>query len=258
MLELLVIIGLAAINGIVSVGGGALALVKSKRGRSLTPLLVPLLAGVLLATAFLDILPDLLPYIYTEAFVWFVATIAGIFLIELFLKRWEDNEKASQRTVGYSLGITGIAHNIVFGILIAVFASYYTGGLGIAIFLGLSDIPHELGVFGKLIHAGYSRKKALLFNILWTLPTILGAIIGYFYKVQAYSYVPISMAILAGWFFYIAVHDLFPDMERQRKQVSFFWQAFMLIAGILLVAWVLRRFDTILSGYSALYVPYPQ
>lgn len=258
MFELLTILGLAAVNGIVSVGGGTLALAKSKKGKSLTPYLVPLLAGVLLATAFLDILPDLLPYIYTEAFVWFVATIAGIFLIELFLKKWEDNEKASRRTTAYSLGITGVAHNIVFGILIAVFASYYTGALGIAIFLGISDIPHELGVFGKLIHAGYSRKKALILNILWTLPTLLGAILGYFYKVQAYSYIPISMAILAGWFFYIAVHDLFPDMEKQRKQVSFFWQAIMLIIGILLVAWVLRRFDTILAGYSALYIPYPQ
>jgi zinc transporter ZupT len=66
------------------------------------------------------------------------------------------------------------------------------------------------------------------------------------------------MAILAGWFFYIAVHDLFPDMEKQRKKVSFFWQAAMFIIGILLVAWVLRRFDTILDGYSALYVPAPQ
>jgi zinc and cadmium transporter len=258
MIDFLTILGFAVINGLISVGGGALSFISSKKGKAFVPLLVPLLAGVLLATAFLDILPDLLPYIYTEAFVWFVATIAAIFLIELFMKKWEDDEKTNRRMVSYSLGITGVAHNIVFGILIAVFASYYTGGLGIAIFLGISDIPHELGVFGKLLQAGYSRKKALLLNTLWTLPTIIGAIIGYFYKVAAYNYIPISMAILAGWFFYIAVHDLFPDMEKQRQKVSFFWQAAMLIIGILLVAWVLRRYDTILSGYSSLYIPAPQ
>ncbi len=256
MKEFITILGLAFINGVISVGGGAIVLFHNERTKKLMRYLIPLLAGVLLATALLDILPDLIPFIYTVALVWFVVAISAVFLFELWLKKHESKNDKGAKSVIYSLGVTSIIHNLIFGGLIAVFASYYAHGLRIAIFLAISDIPHEIGVFGKLIHSGLTRKKALMLNILWTIPTIIGAGIGYYLKEDIYNIVPIFMAILAGWFLYISMHDLFADMEKQNDEVNFGWQAFMFIAGILLVAWVLRRFNCILFGYHALYTTY--
>src|SRR5581483_2439058 len=134
------ILTLAVVNGVLSVGGGALVLVQSNRIQRARKLLVPLLAGVLLATALLDLLPDTLPFLYTEAFIWFLGAIAVLFTIELGVHRWEAAPASISHGI-YSLAATSVIHNVMFGALIAVLATNFSNGLEVAIFLALSDIP---------------------------------------------------------------------------------------------------------------------
>jgi len=72
-------------------------------------------------------------------------------------------------------------HNFVDGILIA--AAFLTDTkLGIATSLAVAahEIPQEVGDFAILLASGYSQKKALLYNILASLTTVLGGVLAYF------------------------------------------------------------------------------
>jgi zinc and cadmium transporter len=76
------------------------------------------------------------------------------------------------------------------------------------------EIPQELGDFAILLHAGYSRKQALLYNVLASLTTIVGGVVAYFSLSLAVGVLPFVLAIAASSFIYVAVADLIPGRPR--------------------------------------------
>jgi zinc and cadmium transporter len=77
------------------------------------------------------------------------------------------------------------------------------------------EIPQELGDFAILLHAGYSRKQALLYNVLASLTTIVGGVVAYFSLSLAVGVLPFVLAIAASSFIYVAVADLIPGLQRR-------------------------------------------
>ena len=59
----------------------------------------------------------------------------------------------------------------------AAYAVSISVGLGTTIAIVLHEIPQELGDFGVLIHAGFSRTRALVFNFLSGLLAVVGAVV---------------------------------------------------------------------------------
>jgi len=107
-------------------------------------------------------------------------------------------------------------HNFVDGVVIA--ASFLIStplGIAIGISIIAHEIPQEVGDFGILLHNGYSKKKALLWNVLSGLTTLPAAVIAYFALGNIQMVTPYIMAISAASFLYIALVDLSPELHRK-------------------------------------------
>ncbi len=75
-------------------------------------------------------------------------------------------------------------------------------------------MPQELGDFGVLLHAGWSKRRALLLNLLSALTFPFGATLTY--AVSFAMDVTFLLPFAAGNFIYIAASDLVPEVNKQR------------------------------------------
>jgi len=130
-------------------------------------------------------------------------------------------------------------HNLTDGIVIA--AAFLTDptnpilGIGAGLTILVHEVAHETGDFGILIHSGYTKKKAFLYNIISSSTTIPAAIIGFFIIGTLQSVVPFILAISASSFIYIALTDLAPDLHQHTDLKYSIRQLLTIIAGILLI-----------------------
>ena len=78
---------------------------------------------------------------------------------------------------------------------------------------GRARVPQELGDFGILVHSGWSRRAALLFNLASGLTFLVGALIAY--ALSGALDVALLLPFAAGNFLYIAVSDLLPQLRSE-------------------------------------------
>jgi zinc and cadmium transporter len=98
-------------------------------------------------------------------------------------------------------------------------------------------VPQELGDFGILIHGGWKKSKALLYNLLSALTFLAGGLFAYG---ASFTFdVTFLLPFAAGNFIYIAAADLIPEIkheENARVNIVHFL-AFLFGIGLL---WVVR------------------
>ena len=71
-------------------------------------------------------------------------------------------------------------HNFIDGVIIvAAFAISPETGIATVIAVAAHELPQELGDFGILIHGGFSRTRALMWNFASSVTAVIGAIVGY-------------------------------------------------------------------------------
>jgi zinc and cadmium transporter len=77
------------------------------------------------------------------------------------------------------------------------------------------EVPQELGDFGILVHGGFPRRHALLWNLASALTFPLGTLLAYF----ASQWFEVAGLVLfgAGNFIYIAASDLVPEIKSHRS-----------------------------------------
>jgi zinc and cadmium transporter len=127
-------------------------------------------------------------------------------------------------------------HNFVDGVLIA--AAFLTDvQLGIVTSLAVAahEIPQEVGDFAILLDSGYSRSKALFYNVLASLTTVLGGILAYFSLEDLHDSLPYFLALAASSFIYIAVADLIPSLHTKTDMKTSLQQIVLIAAGVLLI-----------------------
>lgn len=106
-------------------------------------------------------------------------------------------------------------HNMVDGVVIgASFLVSTEVGIATTIAVVLHEVPQEIGDFGLLIHAGWSRGKALLWNFFSALSAFLGVAIVLALGRGIELLVPFASAFTAGAFLYIAGADLVPELHK--------------------------------------------
>ena len=109
-------------------------------------------------------------------------------------------------------------HNAIDGVVIAAaFVSSTEVGWFITLSVVLHEIPQELGDFGVLINSGYSRRKAMLYNLLSGSTAIIAGIAAYFLLEYVQNIIPYALALAAASFLYIAMADLIPVMHKETK-----------------------------------------
>jgi zinc and cadmium transporter len=138
--------------------------------------------------------------------------------------------------MGYTNLIADGIHNSIDGMLIG--ASYLVSirvGLATTTAVILHEIPHEIGNFGVLLHAGFSKGKALFFNFLSATLAVLGAVIALSIGSHAEQFSNAILPFAAGGFIYIAGSDLVPELHKEGNPAKSFLQLVMIVLGIVLM-----------------------
>ena len=106
-------------------------------------------------------------------------------------------------------------HNFIDGAIIctAVLTSVPLG-INTAIAVAAHEIPQEVGDVAILLAAGYSRRRALMLNIVSGASGILGALVAFAAVEVVPSIRPYVLAFSSASLLYIAMSDLIPDLHR--------------------------------------------
>lgn len=143
---------------------------------------------------------------------------------------------SNRRAAGVFIILGDSIHNFVDGVLIA--AAFLTDiQLGIVTSLAVAahEIPQEVGDFAILLHSGYSRSKALLYNVLASLGTVVGGVLAYFSLGDFHHVLPYLLTLAASSFIYIAVADLIPSLHQKTDIKTSLHQIGFILAGVVLI-----------------------
>jgi zinc and cadmium transporter len=128
-------------------------------------------------------------------------------------------------------------HNALDGILIA--AAFLTSvplGLVTTLAVAAHEIPHRVGDFALLLHAGMSRQRAMFLNMATGLASVLGGIVAYFGLNRAQQALPYALALAAAGFLYIAVAGLIPGLHRRADPRTSLAQVLLMSLGVAVIA----------------------
>jgi zinc and cadmium transporter len=208
--------------------------------------------GVLLSTALLHLLPEALELGLTphEVFPLLLAGLLGFFALEKFAlwrhAHGNDSHASSERCENPAHGhhhpnggeAVGILvgdgfHNFTDGLLIAAaFLADPALGWTTTLAVVVHEVPQEAGEFAILLAAGWQRARALFWNGISSLASLVGGIAGFLSLERAQAWVPSIITIAAASFVYIAIADLMPRLKRER---GIGWHGAMLAAGIAII-----------------------
>ena len=201
-------------------------------------LLLSLSAGTLLGGAFFHLLPEAIHELGADlALQVSLGSFLLFFLVEKIL-HWRHCHKPGCKihSFGFMNLIGDAIHNFIDGLVIAgAFAIDLRLGLITTLSIGLHELPQEIGDFGVLIHAGFSKARALFFNFMSASTVILGAVVGYY---LSHAVAPVSallLALAAGGFLYIAASDLLPELRQEKSLRKVMASFFVLLVGISLM-----------------------
>lgn len=246
------IIVFCLLGGILSVvlASSFLLLSDDARTRAL-PHLVSFATGALLGAAFLGLLPHAMesPTVQDGHTVTFAVLlgILGFFLLEkmvLWRHCHTDHceahgpEEVHQHfaPAGTLVLVGDSIHNLVDGVLIgAAFLTDFHLGVVTTLAVAAHEIPQEVGDFIILLHSGFSRAKALVFNILSSLTTVVGGVIAFYGLKEFEPALPYVLAVAAASFIYVAVADLIPTLHKRTHLVATLQQMLLIGAGVTVI-----------------------
>lgn len=148
------------------------------------------------------------------------------------IAKTHDHEHDDGRS-GMMIMIGDTFHNFVDGILIAAaFMVDIQLGLVTALAIISHEIPQEIGDFLILLHSGYSKKKALLFNMFSSLATLVGGLLAYGALKTMQSWVPYILSLAVASMLYVAVADLIPGLHKRTAMKDTLQQIALILLGI--------------------------
>lgn len=211
--------------------------------------LVSFAIGAMLGAVFLEVLPHAIEHsqdVHTLA----ATVLAGILLFFVLEKLvlWrhchahhcEAHDALPQAhdhgRSGLLVLIGDTVHNFVDGVLIAAaFMQDTQLGVVTAFAIVVHEIPQELGDYMVLLHSGYSRRQALLFNALSGLATVVGGVLAYWTLSGLQAWIPSLLAFAAASMIYVAVADLIPGLHKRTAIHETIQQVSLIAAGIFAV-----------------------
>lgn len=236
--------------------GGALSVVSAaifalNARISWLPMLISYAIGAMLGAVFLEILPH--AFNVAESIEVMASTVLlGILLFFILEKLvlWRHchgdhceahaPQEHGHHSHAHDHGRSGMMimigdtfHNFVDGILIAA-AFMIDVRLGIVTALAIiaHEIPQEVGDFLILLHSGYTRKQAFLFNLLSSFATLLGGLAAYFALQVVESWVPTILGLAAASMIYVAVADLIPGLHKRTELRATIQQVLLIALGV--------------------------
>ncbi|HOK52244.1 MAG TPA: ZIP family metal transporter [Bacteroidales bacterium] len=105
-------------------------------------------------------------------------------------------------------------------------------GLSTTIAVCVHEVPQEIADFGILLHAGYTRKRALMWNFVSALTALLGTLVMLWIGHWILNLSQYILPVAAGGFIYLAGSDLIPELNKHVSKYATIIQVIMVIAGI--------------------------
>lgn len=263
MTTLLLIILFTALGGILSVlAAGVFLLLPEKQRQSILPHGISFATGALLTGAFCSLIPHAFEKVAIDEMPSLSATILIGILVFFVLEKllvWrhchshscaahgEDSHEhqhhnhaahadQNRRVAGMFIILGDSIHNFVDGVLIgAAFLTDPQLGMVTSLAVAAHEIPQEVGDFAILLHSGYTRGKALFYNILASLTTVIGGVLAYFSLGDLHGILPYFLAMAASSFIYIAVADLIPSLHEKTDIKTSLQQIGFILAGVMLI-----------------------
>jgi zinc and cadmium transporter len=225
-----------AVSLVSLVAVGILALERRLVAR-ITFALLSVAVGTLVGDAFLHLIPE-------AAEVLPVSDVGGLVLLGILIffvlekvLRWRHdhhlNHTGHTHVVGYLNLVSDGLHNLLDGALIGI-AYFAAGPIGFATTVAviLHEVPQEISDFGILVHAGFTRARALLFNLFSALLALGGLVLALILSDYVENLAPIALPIVAGGFIYIAIADLVPALHGENTRTQIFTQLILVVLGM--------------------------
>lgn len=240
----------------VSLAGGALSVVAAALlsiwlGTHRVSMLISYAIGALLGASFLEILPHALEHGEPHRMAATVLIGILIFFVLEKLVLWrhchhDHCEAHEAHAPAHDHGRSGLLilvgdtfHNFVDGILIAAaFMENTELGIVTALAIIAHEIPQEVGDYLILLHSGYSKLKALAYNLLSSLATLIGATLAYFALSELADWIPTLLGLAAASMIYVAVADLIPGLHKRTELKATLQQVLLIGLGVCSIALV--------------------
>jgi len=227
-----ILVSLVSLVGILTIS------VSEARLRSALFILVSLAAGAMFGDAFIHLLPEsfqksgdtLMPSLSV------LAGILGFFVLEKFLLWRHQHTLESDNRIhplGYMNLIADGVHNLIDGMMIG--ASYLISlplGIATTVAVVFHEIPQEIGDFAILLHAGFTKRRALFFNFLSATLAIFGTAVASLVGSSVGSFSAVMLPFTAGGFIYIAGSDLLPELQKELEPAKSTLQLVAMAGGI--------------------------
>jgi zinc and cadmium transporter len=231
-------LGSVLIVSLVSLVGVLTLSINQERLRKFLIYMISFSAGTLFGDAFIHLLPEVVEEtgFGLDISLYVLSGIAVFFIVEKVI-HWHHchhptSEEHPHPFAWMNLFGDGV-HNFIDGLIIG--AAYMVSipvGVATTIAVILHEIPQEISDFGVLLHGGFSKAKALFFNFLSAMMSILGALVALLLS----SHIPhmeyFLVPFAAGAFIYIAGADFIPEIHKEVKVSKSLLQFLSFIAGI--------------------------
>jgi zinc and cadmium transporter len=202
----------------------------------LVPWLVSYAVGALLGVALLALLPEALETLAPRlVFGTLLLGILVFFVLEkLVLLRHCHTDECQIHAAAAPLVILGDAfHNFLDGAIVcAAVMTSVPLGVNTAIAVAAHEIPQEVGDVAILLASGYSRRQALMLNVVSGASGLIGASVAYAMVSVIPGIRPFVLAFSSASLLYIAMSDLIPDLHRGQLDQSSIRQVLLIAAGV--------------------------
>jgi len=219
--------------------------------------MVSLSVGIMLSTSLLHSLPEAFESgadTHT-LFATLLVGLLGFFLLEkMAILRHSHHHEGDGHAhhhghdareagkAGWMILVGDGMHNFTDGILIAAaFLADPTLGLLTGLAIIAHEIPQEIGDFIVLLNAGFSRTRAFVYNLICSLMSVVGGVLGYVMLERGMEWIPFVLVFASSGFIYIAVSDLMPQMQRRATLKETIPQIAFIALGVAIVVLLTNR-----------------
>ena len=228
-------VSLVSLIGIIAIG------IKQEKLRKILIYMISFSAGALFGDAFIHLLPEISKNGFQFSYsVYILSGILLFFCMEKFIHWRHCHMPITSRHVhpfAYMNLIGDGLHNFIDGLIIV--ASYIVSipvGIATSLAVLLHEIPQEIGDFGVLLYAGFSKAKATMLNFFTALTAVFGVLFGFLLS-QFVENIEIPLIGLAiGGFIYIAGSDLIPELHKECEIGVSIVQIISFILGVAVMA----------------------
>lgn len=218
-------------------------------------MIISLAAGSLLAVTFLDLLPEAIEG-YDEPKHIFITVLISFLIFFILEKYWHwhhcrcidhgTHKNQAKKSIIFANLVGDGIHNLADGFLIAAaFMLDLRTGIIATLVVIIHEIPQEISDFGVLIFGGLSKTKAILYNLLFALTSIVGGIAFYFLGKNFEFLIPFMGAFAAGNFLYLATADLIPELHHEKNPHRVLLHTIWLLLGVAIILTINLSFPEI-------------